>query len=205
MSTTSILKFLTGICISGATLLLTAGAIEIALRLATSGDNRPRNKWSDRPERYFVPSSSASMLGRPADISKAPGTFRVIAVGDSFTFGPHLQLDDTYPQRLERMLNLNTPAPLRAEVYNYGFSGTSTFRQVPIVASALSNHPDLLILQITLNDAEDHILTPAEKEATFGTPPFSTGMLSHSRLFRFIGSRLHNSRTHQRHFDYHHS
>jgi GDSL-like Lipase/Acylhydrolase family len=199
-----IVKFLIGLCISGATVFVTLGSFELFLRLVGTGEDGSQHRWPDRPERYFLPSGSASMQGPPASVSKPPGTFRVIAVGGSFTFGPHLQLDDTYPRRLERMLNLNSPAPLQAEVYNYGFSGTSTYGQLPFVGTALANHADLLILQITLNDAEEHPLSPSEKATVFGAPPFTTGLLSHFRLFRFIGARFHNSQTHRRYIDYHH-
>lgn len=51
---------------------------------------------------------------------KAPGTFRVLALGDSFAFGVGAQEGETYPAQLQRILRSRG---MRAEVLNAGAPG----------------------------------------------------------------------------------
>ncbi len=56
---------------------------------------------------------------------KAPGTFRVLCLGDSFTFGSGLELEQTYPKQLETLLRERLPGRM-IEVINAGFASGDT-------------------------------------------------------------------------------
>lgn len=158
-------------------------------------------KWTDRPYAYFLPSDAHSL--QDSDPSpKEPGTFRIAVVGDSFTFGPHMQLNDTFSKRLEKMLSQNRGAP-RIEVLNRGVNGASTEQEVEITRRTLREQPDLVILEITLNDAEPHILSDKERAEVFGAPWLTWRIFSWSKFLGLIGTRLHNSQTVKRYIDYH--
>lgn len=90
-------------------------------------------------------------LGFP--IAKRPHEFRVLAIGDSFTFGLGLPLELTWPQRLEGLLRSAHGEPL--EVINAGFAGMhgspvgySSWLQ----SDGMRFAPDLVLVGFCLND-----------------------------------------------------
>lgn len=179
--------------------LCSALAVEVAFRIVSAGPHVRR--WNDRPYAYFLPSTAHSL--QDADPApKAAGTFRIAVVGDSFTFGPNMQLDDTFSKRLERLLNQNVEAP-KIEVLNRGVNGHSTENEVESVRQAVQEQPDLMVLEITLNDAEPHILSDREREELFGAPWLRWKIFSVWRSLGFIAQRFHNSKTVRRYIRYH--
>jgi lysophospholipase L1-like esterase len=90
-------------------------------------------------------------------VGKGAGVFRVIAVGDSFTQGRGVGLDDTWPKRLERYLvTLGEVPGKRYEVLNWGVAGASTPSEVARIQwQSPPWRPDLVVVGFCLNDAED--------------------------------------------------
>jgi lysophospholipase L1-like esterase len=109
-----------------------------------------------------------------------------------------MQFDDAFPKRIERILNLAHPGEKRAEVINFGKMGLSTKREVEQVARALGHNPDLILLEITLNDAE---LTNFHTEQKKHPGKFNFGevkvtaenhpLLVHFHGLSFLYERLH--------------
>lgn len=89
-------------------------------------------------------------------LEKRNGTFRIIALGDSFTEGYGVPINDTWPKRLEKKLNqLNTLTQF--EVLNFGEGGDDTFGELKkFEEKALKYNPDMVILQFYLNDVWEH-------------------------------------------------
>jgi len=58
---------------------------------------------------YFIKINSDGFRGREYSVDKPSNTFRVIVLGDSFTFGQGFNLEDTFCYRLEKLLNENHP------------------------------------------------------------------------------------------------
>src|SRR6187397_49649 len=81
------------------------GAAEVALRLVDT-ETKPRPIW-DRPPVYYMPDDMLDLRDRKPALPKPAHTLRIAVAGDSFTFGPSMQYDDTFSKRLERLLNLN--------------------------------------------------------------------------------------------------
>ena len=78
-----------------------------------------------------------------------PGVFRVIALGDSLTYGYGIAEQDTYPRVLETLLN----DTFRVEVLNLGVAGAQSEdiyeilqRKLPVL------RPDLVFYGVCLND-----------------------------------------------------
>lgn len=189
--------------ISGIALAL----ILLELGLHLTPHDRGRSLRSARPWYYYQtperPERARPVEKRP----KAAGDYRVAVLGDSFTFPHRLQFDDTFPARLERILKL---ADVHTEVINYGVEGYSTFHQVPVAKQALKDGADLILLQITLNDAEQETFRRAAKKQPeryiYGDLRVSrrnTPLLYYSRLARFIASRIHNERSLTTFIQYH--
>jgi hypothetical protein len=81
--------------------------------------------------------------------AKAPGTFRVAVVGDSFTFGNGIAAADRYSDVLQRML------PERFEVLNFGVPGDNTLEHGQLIGGRLGAFaPNFVLLQWFVNDVE---------------------------------------------------
>ena len=118
---------------------------------------------------------------------------RIAAIGDSFTVGVGVQLDDAYGARLERLLNLNDGVP-PADVRIFAHSGTSTFQQRAQLSEAMDVQPHIVILGICLNDTEDwthpaRIQRWRDEWMTPAPSPFAAFFLRHSRAASFIAAR----------------
>jgi lysophospholipase L1-like esterase len=85
---------------------------------------------------------------------KPPGVFRIVALGDSFTYGVGVEFEDSYLVRLERMLNAR-PGP-RVEIIKLGIP-----RYFPAAERLVLEHyglpfePDLVLVAVLPNDALD--------------------------------------------------
>lgn len=163
--------------------------------------------WSDRPKRYFIHEQSRSFQDYPYSIPKTEGAFRIAVVGDSFSFGPYLQFDDTFPKRLERWLNLNSPQT-PVQVINYGVPRYSTSHEVAVTKRALEEGADLILLQITLNDPEIKPYRPTGLDSRsrdrFATAKVQGGIYDYWHSLAFVMGRIENSRSvesYQRYFE----
>ncbi len=169
---------------------------------------------NDRPPFYYAYETSDAVDDQPYQVPKPANVFRITAIGDSFTFAPYLQFDDAFPERLERMLNLNDPrkTQLRAEVVNFGRWGASTRSEVAKTVRAVEEGTDLVLLEITLNDPQLTDYEPKNPRLRgkyiFGElkiTPQHTPLLYHWRTLGLIASRIHNSQTKESYIRYHRS
>ena len=94
---------------------------------------------------------------------KPPGTFRILAVGDSFTMGVGVELAQTWVKVLERSL-AGGGSPVKYEVINAGVPGYDTSQEVAYVSNDGSNlDPDLVLLGFFVgNDVNDNYRKPDE-------------------------------------------
>jgi lysophospholipase L1-like esterase len=177
-------------------LIFALALVELVFRLTPALS--ARKKWSDRPHLYFKPTAAASMQDFAYSDAKAPGTYRIVVAGDSFSFGPNMQFDDVFPKRLERMLSMNSGG-LKAEVINKGVAGYSTRDEVNIVKQAVAAKADLVVVQMTLNDPELAIYRPKPGEpARFG--PLVITKENHPILYYwkslgYVMQRIHAEKT----------
>lgn len=90
--------------------------------------------------------------GRDLPVGWATDNTRVLAIGDSNTFGIYLQEEESYPAQLQALWNKKHPdRPI--EVANLGYPGTNSFRVADTIAEVLHNfQPDIVLLTIGIND-----------------------------------------------------
>ncbi len=83
-------------------------------------------------------------------LRKREGMYRIMVIGDSFTFGRGVDLKDTYPKQLERILNAKN---LSYEVINCGIIGHDMWQHYAMLKhKVLPYRPDLVVLGLHLND-----------------------------------------------------
>lgn len=113
---------------------------------------------------------------------KPAGTVRVAVVGDSITFGWGVPQQETYPQRLEHLLNQQRPLGPQVdfEVINFGV-GNYTADDVAAMLQhkAIGYEPDLVVYGAFINDAE------SPREITGGS-----SLLRHSLAAVLVWGRL---------------
>jgi len=88
---------------------------------------------------------------------KAPGAYRILALGDSFTMGVGVEAPETFVERLEASLDLAS-AGTRVEVVNAGVAGYGTVQSVDQLATrGLALEPDMVLLFFFVgNDVDDN-------------------------------------------------
>ncbi|QDU84891.1 hypothetical protein Pla163_20090 [Planctomycetes bacterium Pla163] len=138
-------------------------APNLELRFCYSALERP---WLDADGCVSVRTNSLGFRDLEFDATKPAGQRRVLCVGDSFTFGNGVPLEDTWVQRLEGLLEQRWDD---VEVINGGFAAGDhrTGGYAPWIASdGLALDPDLVVIGVCLNDLGDvpMALTPPPPE-----------------------------------------
>ena len=104
--------------------------------------------------------NSKGLRDREFNYKKTLGVRRILALGDSFTFGWHEKRENTYPKLLERALNKDSESG-KFEVINAGVYGYNTEQEYEFLKKELIKYsPDLVILGFTQNDAEPQNTVP---------------------------------------------
>lgn len=89
---------------------------------------------------------------------KPATTYRIVALGDSFTFGDHVNTKDSWPEQLEDELNARKPCPTytKYEVLNLGLRGFDIQDEVErFRLRGQKYHPDAVIWLLVWNDFDD--------------------------------------------------
>ena len=134
---------------------LAFGALEIVLRLTDLDEGDWYAAGPQRAEflQKHVKRNADGFRDREFPRERTPGTERILAVGDSFTFGDGVEdVAKTWPKVLESRLNA---AGRPSEVFNLGIPGTNTaFQRAKLDAVGWSLLPDRVVLAFVPNDPE---------------------------------------------------
>ena len=124
-------------------------------------------------------------------VQKLAGVRRVLALGDSFAWGIGVELEDAWPQRLERGLGRLRGEPW--EVVSLAKPGLNTVDHLALLETeGFSYGPDAVLLGYVLNDSEDASSAEARRAAEWSTARYPPALLwDRSALYRFVGTRLH--------------
>jgi lysophospholipase L1-like esterase len=194
---------------------------EIAIRLVSPQDlgyfdSRAFRRVDPMPPHFVenIPGGRANFIGVPVAINsfglrgeeivtpKPPGRIRLLAVGDSITFGYGVRVEDTYPKVLETLLNQNKPAGSQYEVLNGGTLGGSLEDYLHFLQQKSATlQPDVILIGLCLNDIlvyqnatqPDPQPSPAPNlrpARSFSPRQFNYFLLRHSQLYVFLYSGL---------------
>lgn len=104
-----------------------------------------------RPSKMKI--NSAGFRDYDYSIEKPKGVFRVIVLGDSLTMGLGVELHESYPKVLEKMLKSR---PRTFEVLNLGVGGYNMPQKIEVLRrKGLSYNPDLILFQYSADDVVD--------------------------------------------------
>jgi lysophospholipase L1-like esterase len=162
-----------GIMISSASFLLSIGAVELVIRAVDplgisyyeqAGDYmrdklpddqlifRHKPSWETRYGDVRVTYNERGLRDRPI-LPKGNDEYRILALGDSVTFGTGVDQDKTFAARLEPLLQGRLHRPVR--VINSGVGGYNTVQEVTYFKrDGLPLQPDLVLLTYVQNDIE---------------------------------------------------
>jgi lysophospholipase L1-like esterase len=133
------------------------------LKLPLDGERLPFHHRPDRAGDFYgveIRTNSFGLRDREYTIDKPQGTERIVVLGDSFTLGWGVPLEDVFSKRLERLLNQDGA---RYQVINMGIGNYNTTMEVELFKwKGLDLDPDIVILAYFVNDTES---IPAAKPA----------------------------------------
>ncbi|HIH24396.1 TPA: SGNH/GDSL hydrolase family protein [Candidatus Woesearchaeota archaeon] len=143
--------------------------------------------------------NSYGFRDREFPVERPTGTVRVLALGDSFTFGHGIENDSLpWPKALERMLNENAADGTIYEVINTGQNGYQPKDELTTLERAAPLGPDIVLLGYFYNDAatDDTLRELAEPPSTWSQLKSGTHLLlfSHSYLYGFLVVRWEMTR-----------
>src|SRR5579883_3140779 len=132
-------------------------------------------EWKEHPSRFLKPDAARgwSLIpgARDFTVEKPAGTFRIACVGDSYTFGWGVNVEDSFPKQLEQSLGKKRPV----EVLNFGVMGYNADQcRVTLEQVALKYQPDLVIYSFYWDDLlpvrHDPKTSPAAIKDESGSP-----------------------------------
>jgi lysophospholipase L1-like esterase len=154
--------------------------------------------------RQFLPQPPDSLKGNPRwEISlnsegfrdveirkqKPSSVFRVICLGDSWTFGWNVGPTQSYPQQLQDLLRREFPEA-NFEVLNLGVAGYSSIHGLRLLKTrVLELNPDVLVVAFAMN--EPHMAGVDDKNASTGAESTNlvqtlSSMLNKSESFKLL-------------------
>ncbi len=160
----------------------------------------PVGKLEDRLSilRSFIPTIPASLKAsstwqvklnsegyRNAEIGAAnENSFRLVCLGDSWTFGMGVNDDETYPKRLESLLKAQFPDS-SVEVWNRGVLAYSSFQGLELLRDKISAwKPNMVVIGFAMNDS---------KVAGYRDKDFVTYYAKHSGVKQWLESAFEKS------------
>ncbi len=122
-------------------------------------DAEVRHRFPSNPTGYFdadgtltYRTNALGFRGRETTLEKPDGIFRILGMGDSFTFGTGVRREDTFLAVLERQLD-QAVGPGRVEVLNLGVMGYNTVQEEALLRQVGARYqPDLVVICFFLND-----------------------------------------------------
>ncbi|HUL78785.1 MAG TPA: SGNH/GDSL hydrolase family protein [Vicinamibacteria bacterium] len=172
-----------------AALLLAEGAVRV-----TGTADRPTGYAPVNTKRNPGPTNTQGYRDRERSLTRPTGARRLVALGDSFTWGVKVEFDDTWPQRVERALGRARGEPW--EVVSLARQGMNTVEEAEQLATeGLAYAPDGVVLGYCLNDSEDEDAAEVRRardweEMAKERAARGHRLLERSALYRLVQARL---------------
>jgi len=110
------------------------------------------DEFKNNPK-WTVTFNSAGFRDDEFPATKSPGTIRIVALGDSWTFGHNVDPEQGYPKRLSALLRADFPDK-KIEVLNLGMLAYTSHEGLKLLQrKALPFQPDIVLIGYSMNDA----------------------------------------------------
>jgi lysophospholipase L1-like esterase len=113
----------------------------------------------------------ANSLGFPAPeytIEKAPDTYRILVTGDAFSSAEGVDTDRSWVRQLEAAVQQQMPER-KVEVLNFAVTGYGPNQYAAVIEKyAPVYHPDLILVEMFVNDFSDALTSNAEFQTAIG-------------------------------------
>lgn len=110
------------------------------------------DEFKNNPK-WTVSFNSAGFRDDEFPDAKSPDAIRIIAMGDSWTFGHNVAVDQGYPKRLEALLRNDFPGK-KIEVLNLAMLAYTSHEGLKLLQrKALALQPDIVLIGYSMNDA----------------------------------------------------
>lgn len=130
------------------TALALVGA-EFAMRIVFRNAKTSRNAHDFLGQQRGGPAVRVNNVGfRDRDVPPKSTKYRIVVVGDSFTWGQGVEEKDRFSDLIEQALGSGY------EVFNFGRPGNNMPEHLQVLTQALDVHPDFVLLQLYINDWE---------------------------------------------------
>lgn len=131
------------------------GMMPASLKLRIGYEPKPRWDYFDAQGSVAVDTNRLGLRDEEFPQHKQPGEFRVLALGDSLTYGQGVRLDLTWPQQLEARLRRERSGPV--EVINAGFAAGPGVHSPDgydrwVADNGIQFAPDVVVVGVCLND-----------------------------------------------------
>ena len=158
------------------------------------------HRFTSNPDGYFdgdgtltYRTNALGLRGDETTREKPPGVFRILGLGDSYTFGSGVRREHLFLERLEARFADDTG--MRIEVLNLGIPGFTTWQEVALLEHVgVGFDPDLVLISFVMNDVGG-FLPGARVEAG---PSWLSGVADVSWLAGHVKLRILGPRTMRR-------
>ncbi|MDA0990748.1 MAG: SGNH/GDSL hydrolase family protein [Verrucomicrobia bacterium] len=172
-------------------------------------DTNPRG-YFDSDNAVLMTVNAAGFRGQAQAVEsrKAPGTYRILGLGDSFTFGVGVKDSDTFLMGLQQRLNAAPPIGQTFEVLNAGVQGYNTRDEVLYLEQRwlpAGIEPDLVLIVFYLNDAysDNTFLNMGQTLGVYLNQP--EGLAKVSRIWDLAQHKFRARKVTQQTEDYYHN
>jgi lysophospholipase L1-like esterase len=161
-----------------------------------------RHEYDSNPRGYFDEDNGLTYTvnryghrGPDFALPKPRGIYRVLVLGDSFTFGEGVKLEHTFAHRLQETLRREASETI--EVINVGVSAWSTDSEITYLEKvALGFEPDLVVVVFVPNDADyaGNLDVGKDFRKSYEPPEFLRGSYVLSFVYATISREIVGSR-----------
>ena len=125
--------------------------------------------WLPYAATYTINSDSLNERYNYA-VDKPSDTYRVLVLGDSFTFGEFVNTTDNWPEQLENKLNTDCGDSIKYEVINLGVYGYDMEYAVERYRLRGTKYQPDLVLWLLLGERMNEYMTPIIQELEISMP-----------------------------------
>lgn len=159
--------------------------VRLALRnITTTADNT--SYFAQRWRETQAPTmNSLGFREREFVLSANDHTYRIAVIGDSFTYGQGISINDRFTNILERRLSESFSQ--KYEVLNFGVGGAETVDHVNTLKdTVLATRPNYVLLQWFINDPEGHDTTARPRPWRLLPSDFLSGWLHRKSALYYV-------------------